>query len=75
LGEAWTTLAAVASETERIRIGTMVTNIGMRNPGVLAKSILTVDQISDGRAEVAVGGGFYPAEHATLGIDFLDCVL
>ncbi len=70
--EAWTTLAALARETERIRIGTMVTNVAMRNPGVLAKSILTVDQISDGRVEAAVGGGFYPVEHSALGIDFLD---
>ena len=74
LGEAWTTLAALAGETERIRIGTMVTNVAMRNPGVLAKSILTVDQISGGRVEAAVGGGFYPVEHAALGIDFLDGV-
>ena len=70
--EAWTTLAAVAAETERIRIGTMVTNAAMRHPAVLAKSILTVDQISDGRVVTAVGGGFHPAEHAALGIDFLD---
>lgn len=70
--EAWTTLAALARETERIRIGSMVTNVAMRNPGVLAKSILTVDQISGGRLDTAVGGGFYPAEHAALGIEFLD---
>ena len=60
--EAWTTLAALARETERIRIGSMVTNVAMRNPGVLAKSILTVDQVSDGRVDAAVGGGFYPVE-------------
>jgi alkanesulfonate monooxygenase SsuD/methylene tetrahydromethanopterin reductase-like flavin-dependent oxidoreductase (luciferase family) len=70
--EAWTTLAALARETERIRIGAMVTNVAARNPGILAKSILTVDQISGGRVEAAVGGGFYPVEHAALGIDFLD---
>ena len=70
--EAWTTLAALARETERIRIGSMVTNVAMRNPGVLAKSILTVDQASGGRVEAALGGGFYPVEHAALGIDFLD---
>ena len=72
--EAWTTLAALARETERIRIGSMVTNVATRNPGILAKSILTVDQISGGRVETAVGGGFYPVEHAALGIDFLDGV-
>jgi alkanesulfonate monooxygenase SsuD/methylene tetrahydromethanopterin reductase-like flavin-dependent oxidoreductase (luciferase family) len=70
--EGWTTLAALARDTERIRIGAMVTNVAMRNPGVLAQSILTVDQISAGRVEVALGGGFYPVEHAALGIDFLD---
>jgi alkanesulfonate monooxygenase SsuD/methylene tetrahydromethanopterin reductase-like flavin-dependent oxidoreductase (luciferase family) len=70
--EAWTTLAALARETEQIRIGAMVTNVATRNPGILAKSILTVDQISGGRVEAAVGGGFYPVEHAALGIDFLD---
>jgi alkanesulfonate monooxygenase SsuD/methylene tetrahydromethanopterin reductase-like flavin-dependent oxidoreductase (luciferase family) len=70
--EAWTTLGALARDTERIRIGTMVTNVATRNPGMLAKAILTVDQISAGRVEAAVGGGFYAGEHASLGIDFLD---
>jgi alkanesulfonate monooxygenase SsuD/methylene tetrahydromethanopterin reductase-like flavin-dependent oxidoreductase (luciferase family) len=70
--EAWTTLAAVAADTTRIRIGSMVTNVANRNPGILAKSILTVDQVSDGRVDIALGGGFYPAEHQALGIDFLD---
>lgn len=70
--DSWTTLAALAVATERIRIGAMVTNVAMRNPGVLAKSILTVDQISQGRVEAAFGGGFYRAEHEALGIDFLD---
>lgn len=70
--EAWTTLAALARETERIRIGAMVTNVATRNPAMLAKSILAVDQISDGRVEAALGGGFYPVEHAAIGVDFLD---
>ena len=72
--EAWTTLAALAADTSRIRIGSMVTNVANRNPGILAKSILTVDQISAGRVDVAVGGGFYSEEHRSLGIDFLDPV-
>ena len=72
--EAWTTLAALAADTSRIRVGSMVTNVANRNPGVLAKSILTVDQISEGRLDVAVGGGHYRLEHETLGIDFLDAV-
>jgi alkanesulfonate monooxygenase SsuD/methylene tetrahydromethanopterin reductase-like flavin-dependent oxidoreductase (luciferase family) len=70
--EAWTTLAALARDTERIRLGAMVTNVAMRHPGVLAQSILTVDQISGGRVEAALGGGFYPVEHAALGIEFSD---
>lgn len=72
--EAWTTLAAVAADTQQIRIGSMITNVANRNPGILAKSILTVDQVSGGRVDVAVGGGFYPVEHEALGIDFLDAV-
>jgi alkanesulfonate monooxygenase SsuD/methylene tetrahydromethanopterin reductase-like flavin-dependent oxidoreductase (luciferase family) len=70
--EAWTTLAAAAAVTSRIRIGSMVTNVANRNPGILAKQVLTVDQISGGRVHVAVGGGYYPGEHRALGIDFLD---
>lgn len=72
--EAWTTLAAVAADTSQIRIGSMVTNVANRNPGILAKSILTVDQVSGGRVNVALGGGFYASEHEALGIDFLDPV-
>jgi alkanesulfonate monooxygenase SsuD/methylene tetrahydromethanopterin reductase-like flavin-dependent oxidoreductase (luciferase family) len=70
--EPWTLLAAVATETERIRIGTMVTNVATRNIGMLAKGILTVDQISNGRVDLGLGAGFYPGEHLALGIDFLD---
>ena len=70
--EAWATLGAVAADTERIRVGSMVTNVANRNPGILAKSILTVDQVSGGRLDVGVGGGYYQAEHEALGLDYLD---
>lgn len=70
--EAWTALAALATATDRIRIGSLVTNVAMRNPGLLAKSALTVDQISTGRLDVAVGAGYYQSEHEDLGVDFLD---
>jgi alkanesulfonate monooxygenase SsuD/methylene tetrahydromethanopterin reductase-like flavin-dependent oxidoreductase (luciferase family) len=70
--EAWTTLAALAADTERIRLGTLVTNVATRNPALLAKQALTVDQISNGRLDVGVGAGFYPEEHEFIGIDFLD---
>jgi alkanesulfonate monooxygenase SsuD/methylene tetrahydromethanopterin reductase-like flavin-dependent oxidoreductase (luciferase family) len=70
--EAWTTLAALAVDTTRIRIGTLVTNVATRNAAMLAKQALTVDQISGGRLDVGVGGGYYAAEHAYIGVDFLD---
>ncbi len=70
--ESWTTLAGLAARTSRIRIGTAVTNAAVRNPGVLCKEAITVDQISDGRLEMAVGAGYYESEHRMLGIDYLD---
>src|ERR1700674_2508560 len=59
--EAWTTLAALAITTERIRVGTMITNVATRNPAMLAKQALTVDQISGGRLDIGVGRGLFPA--------------
>ncbi len=70
--ECWTTMAALAADTERIRLGTLVTNISTRNPAMLAKQVLTVDQISGGRLDFGVGAGYYPDEHACIGIDFLN---
>jgi alkanesulfonate monooxygenase SsuD/methylene tetrahydromethanopterin reductase-like flavin-dependent oxidoreductase (luciferase family) len=53
--EAWTTLAALAAATSRIRIGTLVTNITYRNPAVLAKEAITLDHLSGGRLEIGIG--------------------
>ena len=53
--DSWTILAALAARTERIRIGAMVTNIIYRNPAVFAKQVLTIDHISNGRVNVAIG--------------------
>ena len=70
--EAWTTFAALAIETTRIRIGTLVTNVATRNAAMLAKQALTVDQISGGRLDAGVGAGHYAAEHTYIGVDYLD---
>lgn len=70
--EAWTALAAIAARTSRIRLGTNVTNVAMRNPMMLAREALTVDRISHGRVNVGVGAGYYESDHTSVSIDFLD---
>ena len=55
--EQWTQLAAIASETRRIRLTTLVTQIPLRNPAMLARQALTVDHISNGRLELGLGTG------------------
>jgi alkanesulfonate monooxygenase SsuD/methylene tetrahydromethanopterin reductase-like flavin-dependent oxidoreductase (luciferase family) len=55
--ECWTLLAALAARTSRIRLGTGVTHVVYRNPAVLAKAAMTVDQISQGRLELGMGVG------------------
>lgn len=70
--DAWTTLAGLARETSRIRLGSMVSPVTFRLPGVLAKIAATVDEMSDGRVEVGVGAGWNEAEHAQLGIPYPD---
>ena len=60
--DAWTVLAALATQTERIRLGTCVTPIPFRPPQMLAKIIATVDQLSNGRAVLGVGAGWHQPE-------------
>jgi alkanesulfonate monooxygenase SsuD/methylene tetrahydromethanopterin reductase-like flavin-dependent oxidoreductase (luciferase family) len=68
--EAWTTLAALARDTRRVRLGTMVSPMTFRQPAVLAKEAQTVDHLSDGRVELGLGAGWYEAEHVAMGIPF-----
>ncbi|MFE0028712.1 LLM class F420-dependent oxidoreductase [Amycolatopsis sp. NPDC059021] len=67
--DAWITLAGLARETSRIRLGTLVTAATFRHPSVLAISVAQVDQMSGGRVEFGLGSGWYDDEHTTLGLD------
>jgi len=68
--DSWLTLAGIARETSRIRLGTMVTAATFRLPGPLAISVAQVDAMSDGRVELGLGAGWFEAEHAAYGIPF-----
>jgi alkanesulfonate monooxygenase len=68
--DAWTTLAGLARDTERIRLGTLVTSATFRLPGPLAISVATVDEMSGGRVELGIGAGWYDDEHRAYGIPF-----
>lgn len=68
--DAWTTLAGLARETSRIRLGTLVSSATYRVPGLLAIQVAQVDAMSGGRAELGLGTGWYAAEHAAYGIPF-----
>jgi len=61
--DAWVTLAGLARETSRIRLGTLVTAATFRHPGPLAISVAQVDEMSGGRVELGLGAGWYEAEH------------
>jgi F420-dependent oxidoreductase-like protein len=65
--DAWATLAALAPLTERIRLGTLVSPVTFRHPSVVAKMVVTVDQVSRGRAELGLGAGWLEAEHRAYG--------
>lgn len=68
--EGWTLLAGLSRETDRIRLGTLVTGMTHRHPSVLAAQAVTVDHLSNGRLELAVGAAWNGEEHRELGIDF-----
>ncbi|WP_037809502.1 LLM class F420-dependent oxidoreductase [Amycolatopsis sp. La24] len=66
--DAWITLAGLARETERVRLGTLVTAATFRHPGPLAISVAQVDQMSGGRVEFGLGTGWYDDEHTAYGL-------
>lgn len=68
--DAWTTLAGLARETERIRLGTLVSSVTYREPGVLAIQVAQVDDMSAGRVELGLGTGWFEREHEAYGIPF-----
>lgn len=68
--DAWLTLAGLARETKRIRLGTLMTAATFRLPGVLAIQVAQVDQMSGGRVELGLGAGWYEQEHTAYGIPF-----
>ena len=63
-------LGAMAAMTERVRIGCLVTANTFRHPGVLAKTAVTVDHLSDGRLEFGIGAGWSETEHTMFGLEF-----
>ncbi|WP_280702246.1 LLM class F420-dependent oxidoreductase [Kitasatospora sp. GP82] len=70
--DAWITLAGLARETERIRLGTLMTAATFRLPGVLAIQVAQVDAMSGGRVELGLGAGWFKEEHDAYGIPFPD---
>jgi alkanesulfonate monooxygenase SsuD/methylene tetrahydromethanopterin reductase-like flavin-dependent oxidoreductase (luciferase family) len=70
--DAWVFLAALARETKTIRLGTLVSPVTFRHPAVLAKMAATLDHVSDGRAELGIGAGWFAGEHAAFGFPFPD---
>jgi len=68
--EGYTTLAFVAAKTERLRVRLLVGGVTYRHPGLLAKTVTTLDVLSGGRAELGLGAAWYEREHRGLGVPF-----
>jgi F420-dependent oxidoreductase-like protein len=68
--EGYATLSYVAGITERISLGTLVTGVTYRHPGLLVKTVTTLDVLSGGRAWLGIGAGWYEREHLGLGVPF-----
>src|SRR5262249_6261926 len=68
--DSWATLAALAVQTSRVRLGTLLTSATFRHPGLLAVTVAQVDEMSQGRVELGLGAGWYEAEHTAHGVPF-----
>src|SRR4029079_4035904 len=68
--DAWVTLAGLARETSTIRLGTLVSPVTFRTPGLLAVSVAQFDKMSGGRIELGMVAGWYEPEHRAYGFDF-----
>jgi len=68
--DAWSIMAGLARETDRIGLGVLVSPVTFRHPGTFAKVVTTVDEMSGGRIEVGVGAGWNEIEHRQLGLAF-----
>lgn len=68
--DAWTTLAGLARDTERLRLGTLISPVTFRHPGSFAIQVAQVDHMSNGRVEIGLGAGWNAAEHAATAITF-----
>ncbi len=68
--EGYTALGFVAGRTRRLRLRLLVTGVTYRHPGVLAKTVTTLDVVSSGRAELGIGAAWYDREHRGLGVPF-----
>jgi alkanesulfonate monooxygenase SsuD/methylene tetrahydromethanopterin reductase-like flavin-dependent oxidoreductase (luciferase family) len=68
--DAWTVLAGLARETDRLGLGVLVSPVTFRHPGSFAKVVTTVDEMSGGRIEVGVGAGWNEFDHSQLGLPF-----
>ena len=68
--EGYTALAALAQATERVRLGLFVGANTFRNPGLVVKSVATIDHVSGGRAIMGIGGAWFEDEHTAFGFDF-----
>jgi alkanesulfonate monooxygenase SsuD/methylene tetrahydromethanopterin reductase-like flavin-dependent oxidoreductase (luciferase family) len=66
--EAWSLMGALARETRRVRIGTLVTQVSLRHPVLVAMAASTIDQVSNGRLELGIGAGGAPKDEAALGV-------